>query len=214
MSKQPLAQPQSEAKTFPDHLVYWLGLSLVIVGLLNVTPSIPGWDEMWRAVTGVEGLKVRRFDTEWLYPIVFFWMMVVVALKHSMWRGWTDKSPLMRRFGLFLDVALVIAAAAISLSYLTELEAVCLIDMYTGDRARLVAEALKADVEYAEMLGLPIPETADDPRCQNTTFGWLPFILFGSVIIFLAYNIKVWGLQLVMVSILIATYTFVTVMKV
>lgn len=213
MSKQPLNQPLQDTKAFPDHLVYWLGLFLVVVGLLNVTPSIPGWDEMWRWLTGVEGLKVRRFDTEWLYPIVFFWMMVVVALKHSMWRSWTDKPPIMRQFGLFLDVALVIAAAAISLSYLIELEAVCLLDIYTGDRARLVAEALKADVEYADMLGLPIPETADDPRCLNTTFGWLPFILFGAVIIFLAYNIKVWGLPLVLVSILIAAYTFGTVMN-
>ena len=26
--------------------VYWLAVSLVIVGLLNVTPAIPGWDDL------------------------------------------------------------------------------------------------------------------------------------------------------------------------
>ena len=206
-------QSIDQSKPTIDRVVYWLGLTLVVVGLLNVTPSIPGWDELWKSVTGYDGFKIRRFETEWLYPIVFFWMMVIVALKHSMWRGWTDKTPMRRKFGLFLDVALVVAAAAISLSYLIELEAVCLIDIYTGDRARLVAEGLQAEIEYAELLGLPIPETADDPRCLNTTHGWLPFILFGSIVIFLAYNVRVWGLPLVMVSILIATYTFATVMN-
>ena len=63
------------------------------------------------------------------------------------------------------------------------------------------------------MMGLPIPETADDPSCLNTTHGWLPLILFGAVVVFLAYNIKVWGLPLVLVSILIAAYTFLTVMN-
>ena len=199
--------------TSVDRWVYWLGLFLVLVGLLNVTPSIPGWDDLWRSVTGYDFFKVRRFPTEWLYPIIFLWMMIIVALKHSMWRSWADRSRPKRWFGLFLDIALVVAAAAISLSYLVELEAVCLFDIYTGDRVRLMADALAADIEYAEMLGLPVPDSADDPTCLNTTGDWLPFILFGSVVVFLAYNIKVWGLPLVLVSILIATYTFATVMN-
>ena len=206
-------QPQKAPGAPVERLVYWLGLLLVLLGLLNVTPAIPGWDELWRSVTGIGFFKVRRFPTEWLYPLVFAWMMLIVALKHSMWRGWVDSTPVRRRFGLFLDVALVVAAATISLSYLIELEAVCLYDMFTGDRERLVAQALKADVEYAELLGLPIPETADDPACLNTTGSLLPIILFGATVIFLAYNINVWGFPLVLVSILIATYTFGTVMN-
>ena len=206
-------QPQNETKTPTERLIYWLGLALVLVGLVNVTPAIPGWDELWRTLTGVEFFKIRRFPTEWLYPIIFLWMMVVVALKHSMWRSWTDKALNVRRFGLFLDIALVIAAAAISLTYLMELEAVCLIDVVTGDRARLMAEALRSEIEFAELLGLPVPDTADDPQCLNTTRDWLPFILFGAIVVFLAYNVKVWGLPLVLVSILIAAYTFGTVMN-
>ena len=119
----------------------------------------------------------------------------------------------MRRFGLALDVALIVASAAISLTYLIELEAVCLLDIFTGDRARLVAEALRSEVEYSEMMGLPIPVTADDPACLNTTQNFLPLILFGAVVVFLAYNVKVWGLPLVLVSIAIAGYTFLTVMN-
>ena len=29
-------------RSLADRLVYWLGLTLVIVGLMNVTPSTPG----------------------------------------------------------------------------------------------------------------------------------------------------------------------------
>ena len=194
-------------------LVYWLAVFLVIVGLVNVTPAIPGWDGLWKTMTGIDSFKIRRFPSEWLYPIVFIWMMVIVALNHSIWRSWKDQTVLRRRFGLFLDVALILAGLAISLTYLIELEAVCLIDIMTGDRARLMAEALQSEIEYSEMMGLPIPATADDPSCLNTTHDLLPLILFGSVVIFLAYNIKVWGLPLVMVSILIAAYTFLTVMN-
>ncbi len=197
----------------PGPVVYWLGVTLVIVGLINVTPAIPGWDGLWRSATGLDFFKIRRFPTEWLYPIVFVWMMIIVALSHSIWRAWREKSVLRRRFGLFLDVALVLAGLIISGTYLVELEAVCLLDVITGDRARLIAEALQSEVEYSEFMGLPVPETADDPSCLNNTGGWLPLILFGSVLVFLGYNIKVWGLPLVLISIMIASYTFLTVMN-
>ena len=192
---------------------YWLAFIFVFVGLLNVTPAIPGWDQLFKVISGNDDFKIRRFPTEWLYPLLFFVMMVVVTLKHSIWRSWRDRPPALRRFGLLLDVALIVASAAISLTYLVELEAVCLLDIFTGDRARLVAEALRSEVEYSEMMGLPIPVTADDPACLNTTHNFLPLILFGSVVVFLAYNIKVWGLPLVLVSIAIAGYTFLTVMN-
>ena len=194
-------------------VVYWLAVVLVILGLLNVTPAIPGWDGLWKTITGYSDFKIRRFPTEWLYPIVFAWMMLIVALAHSIWQYFKGSSKVKRGFGLLLDLALVFAAILISLTYLIEIEAVCLIDVFTGDRVRLMAEALQSEIEYMEMMGLPIPDTADDPACLNTTHNLLPLILFGSVVIFLAYNIKVWGLPLVLVSIFIASYTFLTVMN-
>ncbi|MEC7208665.1 MAG: C4-dicarboxylate ABC transporter, partial [Pseudomonadota bacterium] len=71
-------------------LGYWLAFILVIVGLLNVTPAIPGWDQLWQVITGTTSFKIRRFPTEWLYPIVFFWMMLIVASTHSIRRAWRD----------------------------------------------------------------------------------------------------------------------------
>ena len=194
-------------------LIYLLGLVFVFVGLLNVTPSIPGWDDGWKAITGWDGMKVRRFPTEWLYPIVFFCMMVIVALKQSIYVSWRDRGAVRRAMGLFMDIALVVAAAIISVTYMTELEAICIIDQFTGDRARLIAQALESEVQVAEMLGLPIPEVPEDPRCLNTTGPWLALIIFACVVVFLAYNVKVWGLPLVLVSILVASYTFLTVLN-
>ena len=117
-----------EKPVIVEQLVYILALLLVLLGLVNVTPAIPGWDNLWKDLTGNEFFRIRRFPTEWLFPITFFWMMLIVALKKSMWRSWTDKNTTIRRFGLFMDAALIIAAAAISITYLIEIEAVCLID--------------------------------------------------------------------------------------
>ena len=202
-----------EKPVIVEQLVYILALLLVLLGLVNVTPAIPGWDNLWKDLTGNEFFRIRRFPTEWLFPITFFWMMLVVALKKSMWRSWANKSATVRRFGLFMDAALVVAAAAISLTYLVEIESVCLIDKFTGDRERLVAKALQAEIDFAELYGLPVPDTADDPGCATTTGSWLILIMFSAVAVFLGYNIKVWGLPLVLVSILIAAYTFFTILN-
>jgi hypothetical protein len=144
---------------------------------------------MWRTITGVDDLKVRSFATEWFYPIVFAIVMTVVTLKHSMWRSWRGTS--WAAFGLFMDVALIVAAALISITYLIEIDSVCIIDQLNGDRARLIADTLKAKITFAEEYGLPIPDTVDDPKCATTTGIWLVLIMGVSILVFLGYNIKV-----------------------
>ena len=203
-------EKQALSAMFPNRLLYVLALVFVVMGVVNSTPLIPGWDEMWRTITGAENLKTRSFKTEWFYPLVFFLMMLIVALKHSMWRAWRGTSRAI--FGAFMDSALVLAAAAISLTYLIEIDSVCLIDTLNGERARIMAETLQAEIEFAETMGLPVPDTVEDPKCVNTTGVWLVAIMGAAIVIFLGYNIKVWGLPLVLVSILIAAYTIGTVL--
>ena len=193
-------------------IVYWLTVAMVIIGLINMTPGIPGYDDLAESLFGIKGATFRKFPFEWFYPGFFALMMLIVALKHSMWRSWVDRSLWRRRFGLFLDIALVLMAATISITYVVEIEAICLIDQITGDRARLIEESLKAERELAELLGMKPPTTIDDPKCVNTTGGWLVLIVGLAIVIFLGYNIKVWGLPLVLVAILIAAYTICTVL--
>ena len=193
-------------------LLYLLSVLLVIVGMLNAMPGIPGLDEGMRSVTGLDWLSIRKFPREWFFPLVFSVMMLIVALKHSMWREWKQRSQARKAFGIFMDMALVVASLGIALTYLVEFEAICLIDQFTGERARLIAESLEAEKEFAELYGLPAPTTVDDPQCVGTTGGWLVAIVGAAVIVFLAYNVKVWGLPLVIVAILIAGYTITTVL--
>ena len=205
--------PDSQAKRdLGLKLAYWLTVAMVIIGLINMTPGIPGYDDLAEALTGTKGATFRKFPFEWFYPSFFALMMLIVALKHSMWRSWAEASRWRRRFGLFMDVALVLMAVTISGTYFVEIEAICLIDQITGDRARLIEESLKAERELAELLGMEPPTTIDDPKCVNTTGGWLVLIVGLAIVVFLSYNIKVWGLPLVLVAILIATYTILTVL--
>ena len=189
-----------------------IGFMLVAIGLLHTIPSIPGLDQLARDVTGRPDLVIRRFPYEYLYPLAFVLMMVVVALNHSFIRQFRDRGWLIRFASIAMDVALVAAAIAIALSYLIEIDSVCLIDQYTGERAQLIAKALEEEKEFAELYGLPIPETVDDPACINTLGIWIFAVVGASVAVFLAYNVKVWGFPLVMVAIAIAAYTLVTVL--
>ncbi len=204
--------PETEARGFGERVVYWLALVLVLIGLVNAMPGIPGLDDWARAVTGNPWFAIRKFAFEYYYPFFFALMMLTVALKHSMWRAWRGRSGAQRGFGLFMDIALVTMALVISLTYMNEIEAVCLADQITGDRQRLIEESLKIQRETAELFGLPEPTTVEDPKCLNSVGGWLVAIVGLAVVVFLSYNVKVWGLPLVLVAILVATYTIVTVL--
>ncbi|MDG1236517.1 MAG: TRAP transporter fused permease subunit [Amylibacter sp.] len=204
-----VGKKEASTSTFPNMLVYILALVFVVMGIVNSTPVIPGWDQMWQNITGIEKLKTRAFATEWFYPLIFFIMMLLVALNHSIWRAWRERP--YSWFGVFMDAALIVSAAAISLTYLIEIDSVCLIDSLNGERARIMAETLKAEIKFAELMGLPVPDTVEDPKCVSTTGVWLVLIMGISIVVFLGYNIKVWGLPLVLVAIGVAVYTIGTV---
>ncbi|MCY4302439.1 MAG: TRAP transporter fused permease subunit [Aestuariivita sp.] len=193
-------------------LTFWLSAFFVILGLINAMPGIPGFDQWVKDFTGYSHFVVRKFPFEYYYPLAFAVMMVIVALQHSMWRAWASRGPVQRGFGLFMDVALVLMAFTISFTYLSEIEAVCMIDRITGDRARMIAESLRIAQEDADLFGLPQPTTVEDPKCLNNSGPWLVLIVGLAVVVFLAYNVRVWGLPLVLVAILVATYTIATVL--
>ncbi len=193
-------------------IVFWLSVAFVVTGMINAMPGIPGLDAWATRVAGNDSFIIRKFPFEYYYPLAFAVMMLIVALHHSIWRSWADKGSLRRGIGLAMDVALVAMALTISATYLVEIESVCIIDQLTGDRARLIAESLRIEKENAELFGLPEPTTVDDPKCLSTTGPWLVLIIGLAVVVFLTYNVKVWGLPLVIVAILVAAYTIITVL--
>lgn len=192
--------------------LYILSLLIVIVGLLNAMPGIPGMDQAVAEWSGIEWLTIRKYPTEWFYPIMFSAMMICVALNHSLWRAWYSKSTTRRRWGLLFDALLILAALTISLTYMIEIESICLIDQISGERARIIAEAMKIEAELAATYGLPPPTSVDNPSCVANTGAWLVLIVGAACMIFLLYNIRVWGLPLVLVALAITVYTIATVL--
>ncbi|MDE0346598.1 MAG: C4-dicarboxylate ABC transporter, partial [Boseongicola sp.] len=126
----------SESRSITSRLVFWLSVFLVVLGMVNAMPGIPGLDQLATDISGNPEFIIRKFPFEYYYPFAFAVMMLIVALHHSIWRAWKDRSAVRRGFGLAMDVALVVMALTISITYLAEIESVCVIDQFTGDRAR------------------------------------------------------------------------------
>ncbi len=195
----------------PGTFLYVLAFLLVLVGMLNTIPAIPGLEQLVWDISGNKNLVVRKFPYEYFFPLVFLIMMVVVALKHSFYKAYYSRSNSARILSLLLDISLIMMALLISVSYLIEIDSICLIDQFTGERAELIAKSLQEEKEFAELYGLPEPDSVDDPSCINTLGPHIFLILTFSIFVFLTYNIKVWGLPLVFVALLITLYTVVTV---
>lgn len=191
-----------------------LGLVLVVIGLLNTVPSIPGLDAFFQDLTGNPAFAIRKFPYQWLYPLAFVLMMTVVALHHSFWADFRAREvgPLKLRLGAIMDILLVGSALVVSLSYMIEIDSICLVDRATGVRAELMARALEEEKEFALLYGLPEPNSVEDPACVQTLGGWIFVVVGGALAVFLGYNIRVWGFPLVAVAILIAAYTLATVL--
>ena len=192
--------------------IYAMAIFLVVMGMINSMPGIPGLDQFVKDLTGNPDTIIRKFPYQYYYPFTFVLMMLIVAMHRSMWRLWAQKQIWRRLLGLTMDLALILSAITISFTYLVEIESVCIIDQLTGDRARLISDSLAIEKENAALFGLPEPTTVDDPQCLNNTGGWLVLIVGLAILVFLAYNINVWGLPLVIVAIVVVFYTIGTVL--
>ena len=84
MSDKPAPSSAEANLTATGPFLYWLAVGLVVIGLLNSIPGIPGFDQGLRDLTGQDWFKLRKFTREWFFPMVLALMMLIVALKHSM----------------------------------------------------------------------------------------------------------------------------------
>ncbi|NCF77943.1 MAG: TRAP transporter fused permease subunit [Proteobacteria bacterium] len=183
-----------------------LGFILVVVGMLNTMPEIPGLQEFARSITGQPFLRVSGFPPEFFYPPIFLLMMVIVALDASVYRAWKSSRPQLAWLGLLLDAGLIFAAFLASFGFLVEIDSVCLIDQITGERARLIAEA--AERSAGVIPGMSFD--AEVPACQGRFGIWIIPLLFTIITLFFLYNVRVWGLPLVAVASVVVIYTIGT----
>ena len=185
-----------------------IGFLLVLVGMVNNIPSIPGLEKSIANIFNVDSISIRKFPYQWLHPTVFTMMMAVTVLKHSFFRDAKTNSG--KKLGIIIDLLMLFITSLMAITYLIEIDSVCLIDQITGERAKLIAESLKEEIAFADLYGLPAPSGVDDPQCMATTGVWLFAIMAATITIFLIYNIKVWGFPLVAVTIIVVAYTFFT----
>ncbi len=181
----------------------WLAFLLVVVGLINTMPEIPGLQAWAREFTGRPFFRVSGFQPQFFYPPVFFVMMLIVALNSSVYRAMKSNGRARPWPGLLLDFGLVLAAFLGAFGYLVEIDSVCLIDQITGERARLIAEALERSAGVIPGISFE----AEVPACQARFGIWIIPLLFTIITLFFLYNVRVWGLPLVLVASVVVLYT-------
>ncbi len=180
-----------------------LAVLLVLVGMVNTMPEIPGLQDFARDVTGRPFFRVSGFPPEYFYPPVFLLMMVIVALDASVFRAWRDEKPHLAWLGFLVDAGLILAAFLAAFGFLVEIDSICLIDQITGERARLIEEA----AARAEGVIPGISFEAEVPACQARFGIWIIPLLFTIITLFFLYNVRVWGLPLVAVASVVVIYT-------
>ena len=194
---------QSPSRDNGHYLALVLAFILVMVGLINTMPEIPGLQDLARDLTGRPFFRVSGFPPEFFYPPIFLVMMVIVALDASVYRALKKDRPHLAWLGLLLDAGLILAAFLAALGFLVEIDSFCLIDQITGERARLIQEAS----ERSAGLIPGISFEAEVPSCQARFGIWIIPLLFTIISLFFLYNVRVWGLPLVMVATVVVVYT-------
>lgn len=195
-------------KPLGQRIAFWLALILVVVGMVNTLPEIPGLQDLARDLTGRPFFRVSNFPPEYFYPPVFLLMMLIVALDSSVYRAWREERPNIAWVGFLLDAGLILAAFLAAFGYLVEIDSICLIDQITGERARLIQEA--AERSAGVIPGISFE--AEVPACQARFGIWIIPLLFTIITLFFLYNVRVWGLPLVAVASIVVIYTVGTAM--
>lgn len=204
-----MSESQSALTDFWQRLALVLGFVLVVMGLANNLPNIPGLLDSVRAIPGLGELpRLSKYNPEYFYPLTFFLMMFISLLGASFAREGFAGSKSRGLLGLGLDVLMIIVTVVISLTYLIEHDQVCLIDQISGERERLLAADAARAKEYMEAFGTAIEQEL--PDCQANTGSWILPILLVSIAVYFLYIIKVWGFPIVAVAIFVAGYTVIS----
>ncbi|MBT3990276.1 MAG: TRAP transporter large permease subunit [Rhodospirillaceae bacterium] len=190
-------------------LALGLAFILVLMGMANNLPNIPGLLETIRMIPGLENLpRITKYSPEFFFPLTFAFMMVIALLTSSFAKDWRNEKPAKYYLGILLDVLLLTTIIGMAVIYLVENEQVCLIDTLNGDRGRAMAENRARAEEYMAIFGTPPDE--DFPDCITNLGNWiLPFLVM-AIGVFFVYIVKVWGLPIVAVAIAISIYTVVS----
>lgn len=205
MKRSVMVDQEQNDLSFGQKLSLSLAFTLVVIGMINTMPEIPGLQDAARVITGQPFLRISNFSPEYFFPPIFLLMMFIVAFNSSAYREWKTANHKFRRpwLGLVLDCGLIVAAILGATGYLVENDAICLFDQLSGERARLITEA----AERAEGVIPGMTFEAEVPACQARFGIWTIPLLFVIIGLFFLYNVRVWGAPLVVVASIVVLYT-------
>ena len=193
---------QVQTLTPTRRLALFLGFILVIMGMANNLPNIPGLVETVRLIPGLEELpRLSKYNPEYFFPLTFVFMVVISLLGASLTQSWWNEPIHKKSLGIFLDLSLLLITVFVVVGYLIEHDQVCLIDQITGERARLMAADAARAQEQMALFGTVFTEEL--PDCQATIGGWVIPLLLAAMAIYFVYIIKVWGFPIAAVAIVV-----------
>ena len=70
-------QDTSTTKSQGQRIALLLAFLLVLIGMVNTLPEIPGLQNWAREITGIRFFRISGFPTEYLFPPLFVLMMVI-----------------------------------------------------------------------------------------------------------------------------------------
>ena len=204
-----MSDARVEEPDFVKRSALFLGFILVVMGMANNLPNIPGSLELVQMVPGLGGIpRLSKYHPEYFYPLTFFFMLLISLLGCSFAKEGFIKSKIHGYMGLMFDIFMVVITIAVTIVYLVEHDQVCLIDQITGERARLMAADTARAKEYLEAFGTILEQEL--PDCQQTSGDWILPLLLIAVAVYFVYIIRVWGFPIVAVAIFVAGYTVIT----
>ena len=203
-----MANNQAKNNDLFKRLSLVLGFILVVIGMVNNLPTIPGLLEAIQLIPGLEGLpRLSKYNPEYFFPLVFAIMLLICLLTSSFGKDWFNRSTAYRYSGIAIDISMLLITVFVTIGYLMENDSVCLIDQLSGERARLIA---LGEARALELLAITGTSQNELPDCQVTTGNWILPLLLGAILIYFLYIIKVWGFPIVAVAIIVVLYTLIT----
>lgn len=201
--------PSKQDTGWTAKLAFALSLALVVMGMANNLPNIPGLLGLVNSIPGLGDLpRISKYSSEYFFPLIFMIIMLIVVLKSSFALSWRERGRARFLMGLGIDLLMLTTTIVLASAYLIEHEQVCLIDQITGERARLMAEDAARAAEYKAIFGTE--PLGDYPDCQANLGAWVLPLLLAAISIYFVFVVRVWGFPIVAVAIVIFAYTLLS----
>ena len=100
-------------------LALFLGFILVVMGMANNLPNIPGLVEAVRLIPGLSDLpRLSKYNPEYFFPLTFTFMVVISLLGASLAQSWWSEPFHKKSLGIMLDILMIIITIVLVFGYL------------------------------------------------------------------------------------------------